>query len=603
MPRSGDAKVWNPDLERALQCRWYNAVKAGSPRHMVWQRGEEAIRAVPGEIYQFSTGRIVGLPKDLSTTVHAECRAIINGQREIIPDGMSDPQAPGYMRQHPYLKGMHFRTGGYALLLAFHHHPKSHGFHSRSELIRDAQPYCDEEMAPDHFAGRITTAGWDSIWSLERYRLVQCCCMSAAQWCQDDELLAIARQRERDGVRGRQDDAFVLTRYGQEFIQAMLDKWEDARTARHWSGAHAAPSAAAASAAAASPAVRSGQSAHCGMASLNTSLYSYCCRYLGAGEVLALASTCTAARNEWLPAGDPLWWAALLRLASLEGDGIAETTATAEYITAKGALLRLGPLVLFRQHGVVDEGCIIDNGPFPFQANRDVPVPEVILGFMYVKTHPTQQSALRVLDPAVRIYTGTGADDESGHVIIGPGGSAWQVKNAAPGLWLISVRRRQIHSRQWDAGDVTQHVCKYLCGFHDSVLSVSLPRWDSQDRTALQKLFPGDSQASQPPTATVEGGMALGVRGNPISVLSERPEAFYLHKYGWRPTMLPLVDRAHLWFDTIKVQLKERLVVPAKKGHGKRKKQKTGAARRYPCGPHLVVGWHLQVGGAPWEGD
>ena len=82
MPRASDAKVWNLDLERALQCRRNDAVLTGSSRQTTWLRGEEAIRAVSGDIYQFGTlvpgqqwartGRIVGLPATLSATVRAD---------------------------------------------------------------------------------------------------------------------------------------------------------------------------------------------------------------------------------------------------------------------------------------------------------------------------------------------------------------------------------------------------------------------------------------------------------------------------------------------------------------------------------------------------
>ena len=77
---------------------------------------------------------------------------------------------------------MQERGGGYALLLAFHHHPKQNGsVHYRDELIRDAQPYCDEAMAPNFWAGRTTTAGWKSIDSLEKHRLVHRNSMNAAR--------------------------------------------------------------------------------------------------------------------------------------------------------------------------------------------------------------------------------------------------------------------------------------------------------------------------------------------------------------------------------------------------------------------------------------
>ena len=161
MPRQRGTKIWNQDLIRAMRCRQNDAVATMNQRQTAWLKGVELLTGTSGEIYQFNTGRVVGLPHALSQTVRQECEAIIRGDREIIPSGMeaSDPEAPGFRpavaAEHPYLARMGYRKGGYALLLAFHHHPAAgRGFHYKDELIANAQPYCDDAMAPNFFAGR-----------------------------------------------------------------------------------------------------------------------------------------------------------------------------------------------------------------------------------------------------------------------------------------------------------------------------------------------------------------------------------------------------------------------------------------------------------------
>ena len=88
------------------------------------------------------------------------------------------------------------------------------------------------------------------------------------------------------------------------------------------------------------------------LVSLEKELHQRFCSYLDVWGCLSVAATCKAARDEWLPPTCPVWWSVLLRLAGLDGSGLAETTATAEFVTAKDALRRLAPLVLSRQRSL-----------------------------------------------------------------------------------------------------------------------------------------------------------------------------------------------------------------------------------------------------------
>eukprot|EP00937_MAST-01D_sp_MAST-1D-sp2_P008102 g8102.t1 len=232
MPRAKDTKVWNDDLVRAMEVRENAAMAKGQARATVWQKGAQDLRRVSKDIYTFKNGRVVGLPQNLSVTVRNEVAHIIEGKKPVVPDEMRDfdPQQPGGYRpragaghQHPYLNKMQYRGGGYALLLAFHHHPPPFNrgsFKYKDELIREAQPYSDDQMQPNFWAGRTTSAGWKSIDSLIRHRLVH-------------------RQDNRNGRRaagwqGGPKDEFSLTEAGREFIRQMVQRWPDAgRPAGH----------------------------------------------------------------------------------------------------------------------------------------------------------------------------------------------------------------------------------------------------------------------------------------------------------------------------------------------------------------------------------
>jgi hypothetical protein len=259
MPRAASAKVFNEDLVRALEHRSNDAASRNNLRvQTMWQNGAYVIEAVSAEIYMTkSTSMPKNLPnagRNFPKTVRDECEMIMRGTREIYPapkrpinnaqaangnnstfrEGPSPaaaaaaaatppfnqnppPEAdPGY--RHAYLNSMFHGEGGYALLLAFHHHPKPGRMHHyRKELIRDAQPYCNRDcaMEPNYFVGRTHAAGWKSIDSLVKHRLVH--------------RTSHSQGRAQAGWGGGPRDEFTLTEEGRRFVMAMLNKWPESR--------------------------------------------------------------------------------------------------------------------------------------------------------------------------------------------------------------------------------------------------------------------------------------------------------------------------------------------------------------------------------------
>ncbi len=150
--------------------------------------------------------------------------------------------------QHPYLKRMQFRGGGYAILMALHLRSKQTDHRQfmyksrdqlwtnlllvrlgmfksnparpcfcylhwrakpsewfpvlRSEILHDAQPFCDGIMEGTWGSAN----GWTSIRSLLSHRLVLAC---------------------RGPFGGREE--YRLTKEGVSFIEAMLELWPEAQ--------------------------------------------------------------------------------------------------------------------------------------------------------------------------------------------------------------------------------------------------------------------------------------------------------------------------------------------------------------------------------------
>ena len=197
-------KVWNADLAHACEVRvWYHMSK-GSSKEFMWRKAHQAILAVDKEIRQFSSGRVVNMPKIKEVTTLHELEAIIRGEKAIVPPEMqqaAEPPERDYA-QHPYLKRMQFRGGGYAILMALHLRSKQTGhrqFMYKSEILHDAQPFCDGIMEGTWGSAN----GWTSIRSLLSHRLVLAC----------------------RGPFGGEE--YRLTQEGISFIEAMLELWPE----------------------------------------------------------------------------------------------------------------------------------------------------------------------------------------------------------------------------------------------------------------------------------------------------------------------------------------------------------------------------------------
>eukprot|EP00435_Cladocopium_sp_Y103_P068291 s673_g31.t1 len=180
---------------------WYHQSK-GSSKEFMWRKAHEAIVAVEKEIRQYRSGRVVNMPKIKERTTAVELEAILRGEKPIVPPEMqeAEPVERDYA-QHPYLKRMQFRGGGYAILMALHLRSARENlrqFMYKSELIHDAQPYCDVTME----GGWGAANGWTSIRSLLSHRLVL---------------------SSRGPQGGREE--FHLTPEGQRFVTAMLQRW------------------------------------------------------------------------------------------------------------------------------------------------------------------------------------------------------------------------------------------------------------------------------------------------------------------------------------------------------------------------------------------
>jgi hypothetical protein len=203
-------------------------------RYFKWEAAIDAIKAQRKDIYWQNSkdhgGRVVNKPA-LEKTAAALLDALIRGEAPIIPPGheefdVDDPNAAqrplpsSDMSTHQYLKKMERRSGGYAILMVFHKEqlrrgPDFRGPLHKHQIIRLAQPFCNEEMAQDFFRDGGRTGGWRAMNSLEKYKLVQ---RDSNQW-----------QRAQNGFQrgANQQDAFWLTDTGVKFLHEMLKKFED----------------------------------------------------------------------------------------------------------------------------------------------------------------------------------------------------------------------------------------------------------------------------------------------------------------------------------------------------------------------------------------
>jgi hypothetical protein len=214
MVKPANCKVWNEDLVLACQSRYEMAVRNEQQQQYLWREGAEKIQAVRGDIYTFSTGRVVNLPQNLKKTVHNLCMDVIQGRKNVLPDGYAAARQqdvpPGNpFERHPYLNKIKARGGAYAILMAFHHSQTS--TLTKDQICNAAQPFCDEDMRENYFAGRSYGA-WASNKTLLNHGLLT-------------KGGGTNRYIEGVGFRRNGPDSYTLTRDGEKFIEVMLRKF------------------------------------------------------------------------------------------------------------------------------------------------------------------------------------------------------------------------------------------------------------------------------------------------------------------------------------------------------------------------------------------
>jgi hypothetical protein len=157
MPRGKNTKVWNEDLVTALRAREDLCRQRFSVRQYAWRDGAVNIAAVRQDIYQYkSSGKIVGLPRNLTKIVEEECRDIIEGRKPVLPEGYVATTLDEKKKirrnaigadtnpycEDPYLKRIKMRGGAYAILMAFHHSQTK--TMTKAQICAAAQKFCDE---------------------------------------------------------------------------------------------------------------------------------------------------------------------------------------------------------------------------------------------------------------------------------------------------------------------------------------------------------------------------------------------------------------------------------------------------------------------------
>lgn len=201
------AQSWNAELARAAEARVCYFMSIGSTKEFMWRKTHATILSVEKDIKKLPSGRIVNMPRLKEVTAQQELEAIIRGERPAVPEEMISAigQPPERdFNQHPYLKRMQYRGGGYAILLAMHlwfRRPGARQFMYKSELIRQAQTHCDVSMGSDGW-GKSATSGWASHRSILAHRLA----MSSKS-------------------NGKNQEEFRLTDDGKLFIEAMIRRW------------------------------------------------------------------------------------------------------------------------------------------------------------------------------------------------------------------------------------------------------------------------------------------------------------------------------------------------------------------------------------------
>ncbi|KAL7576738.1 hypothetical protein ACA910_005655 [Epithemia clementina (nom. ined.)] len=214
------AKIWNEDLVMALRAREEMARQQGKQRQYLWRDGAQVIEGVRNDIYVFKTGRVVGLPTpQLKKTVDDLCRKIIAGDEPVLPDGCAPSSADeqrhftggNALENHPYLKRIKIRGGSFAVLMAFYVCGGQRQNMTKDQIIRAAQPYCDEAMEGNYHAGRPIGA-WKGHETLVKHGFLHV------------QKAGVAYNERAGGLRALGKNTYSLTLEGELFTEALLQR-------------------------------------------------------------------------------------------------------------------------------------------------------------------------------------------------------------------------------------------------------------------------------------------------------------------------------------------------------------------------------------------
>jgi hypothetical protein len=207
------AKPWNEDLVKALRARADQKRQQGKSNFISFQQAAEKIAAVRKDIYAFQNGRVVNLPHSgLSVTTNELCRGIIAGDQPVLPPGyvptLPEDRVEGNpFATDPYLTKIKIRGGAFAILMAFHLSQRT--VLTKEQIIASGQRFCDEEMDANWHNGRPHGA-WSGNTTLKKHGLINV-----------NNRVAF---REGVGLRAQGKSTYELTRDGEKFIEALLDR-------------------------------------------------------------------------------------------------------------------------------------------------------------------------------------------------------------------------------------------------------------------------------------------------------------------------------------------------------------------------------------------
>jgi hypothetical protein len=239
-------KVWNEDLVVALRARAVVAQQNGNRNAISYNVAANKIEEIRKDIKVgknfVETGRIQNLPlTTVSKSIHALIHSIIIGTTPILPNGYiptnptehnNNSAATGSRSRIPtsnivsypaannitnnpyendsYLKTIKRRGGAYAILIAFHLSTSS--TMNKTQIIKAAQPYCDEIMDSNFHTGRLFGA-WKSIETFEKHTLV---IRSGHK---------VQYNHHAGGFRSTAPASFTITNNGRLFTNAMLQRY------------------------------------------------------------------------------------------------------------------------------------------------------------------------------------------------------------------------------------------------------------------------------------------------------------------------------------------------------------------------------------------